>query len=91
MVSKGCSTALAPIHVKINTIEIKIQNNVFVVGLIFDEILFLFLKYASITIDIASATTPPSFDGIARRIAYANKKYHSGWIWVGALRGLAVL
>jgi len=24
-----------------------------------------------------------------RKIAYANKKYHSGWIWTGVTRGLA--
>jgi hypothetical protein len=35
------------------------------------------------------ATTPPSFLGIDRRIAYAHKKYHSGWMWVGVTRGLA--
>lgn len=35
------------------------------------------------------ATTPPSLFGIERRIAYANRKYHSGWMWVGVLMGLA--
>lgn len=25
-------------------------------------------------------TTPPNFDGIDRRMAYANRKYHSGWM-----------
>lgn len=24
-----------------------------------------------------------------RKIAYANKKYHSGWIWIGVTIGLA--
>jgi len=28
--------------------------------------------------DMPSAITPPSLDGIERRITYANKKYHSG-------------
>jgi hypothetical protein len=32
----------------------------------------------NIKIDNTSATTPPSFLGIDRKIAYANKKYHSG-------------
>lgn len=27
--------------------------------------------------------------GIDRRIAYANKKYHSGWMWIGVTMGLA--
>ena len=35
------------------------------------------------------ATTPPSLFGIDRRIAYANKKYHSGWMWGGVTMGLA--
>jgi hypothetical protein len=30
-----------------------------------------------IAIDIASAITPPSLLGIDRKIAYANRKYHS--------------
>lgn len=41
---------------------------------------FRFEIIRMIKIDIISATTPPSFLGIDRRIAYANKKYHSGWI-----------
>jgi hypothetical protein len=40
-------------------------------------------------IDITKPITPPSLLGIHRRIAYANKKYHSGWIWVGVTRELA--
>lgn len=35
------------------------------------------------------ASTPPSLLGIDRRIAYANRKYHSGLIWGGVLRGFA--
>lgn len=31
-----------------------------------------------IAIDIASAITPPNLLGIDRRMAYANRKYHSG-------------
>lgn len=41
--------------------------------------------------DIARATTPPNLFGIDRKIAYANKKYHSGWIWIGVFKGLAKL
>lgn len=33
--------------------------------------------------------TPPNLLGTERRIAYANRKYHSGWIWVGVIKGLA--
>lgn len=35
------------------------------------------------------ARTPPSLLGIERRMAYANRKYHSGLIWGGVTRGLA--
>ena len=44
-----------------------------------------------IKIDIINAITPPSFLGIERRMAYANRKYHSGWMWIGVFRGLAGL
>lgn len=42
-----------------------------------------------IRIDRRSANTPPSLLGMDRRIAYANKKYHSGLMCGGVLRGLA--
>lgn len=42
-----------------------------------------------IAIDIIKAITPPSLFGIDRKIAYANKKYHSGWIWIGVTSGFA--
>lgn len=35
------------------------------------------------------ASTPPSLLGIDRRIAYANRKYHSGLMWGGVTSGLA--
>jgi hypothetical protein len=40
---------------------------------------------------IAKATTPMILLGIERRIAYANKKYHSGTIWTGLLNLLAAI
>lgn len=40
-------------------------------------------------IEKIKASTPPNLLGIDRRIAYANRKYHSGLIWGGVLRGLA--
>jgi hypothetical protein len=42
-----------------------------------------------IAMDIARAITPPSLLGIDRRIAYAKRKYHSGWMWTGVTIGLA--
>ena len=44
---------------------------------------------AKIITERTKATTPPSLLGIERKIAYANKKYHSGWIWTGVTIGLA--
>lgn len=35
------------------------------------------------------ASTPPSSLGMGHKITYANKKYCSGLIWGGVLRGLA--
>ena len=35
------------------------------------------------------ANNPPSLLGIDRKIAYANRKYHSGLMWGGVLSGFA--
>lgn len=35
------------------------------------------------------ATTPPNLLGIDRRMAYAQRKYHSGLMWAGVDSGLA--
>lgn len=58
-----------------------------------DDIIILFLKGKTIInkIDNNKAITPPNLLGIDRRIAYANKKYHSGWMWMGVFKGLAGL
>lgn len=42
-----------------------------------------------IAIDKTNDKTPPNLLGIDRRIAYTNRKYHSGWIWTGVTKGLA--
>lgn len=42
-----------------------------------------------IRIDITKASTPPSLLGIERRMAYANRKYHSGLMCGGVLMGFA--
>lgn len=46
-------------------------------------------KIIKIKIDKNNARTPPNLLGIDRKIAYANKKYHSGWMWIGVTIGLA--
>lgn len=40
-------------------------------------------------IEARRARTPPSLLGMERRIAYANRKYHSGLMWGGVTRGFA--
>jgi hypothetical protein len=40
-----------------------------------------------IAIDTTRAINPPSLFGIDRRIAYANRKYHSGWMCTGVTNG----
>jgi hypothetical protein len=42
-----------------------------------------------IAFDITTAVTPPSLFGVERRIAYANRKYHSGWMCTGFTKGSA--
>lgn len=46
-------------------------------------------KINKIAIDIINEITPPNLLGIDRKIAYANRKYHSGWIWIGVTKGFA--
>ena len=50
---------------------------------------FLRLSGIRIRMENNSARTPPNLFGIARKIAYAKRKYHSGWMCVGVERGLA--
>lgn len=44
---------------------------------------------AKIRMDRRRASTPPNLLGTDRRIAYANRKYHSGLICGGVFSGLA--
>lgn len=64
----------------------------FLLGLNFIFNFVLFIIGTNITkIAISIATTPPNLDGIARKIAYAKRKYHSGWMWVGVTSGDATM
>jgi len=93
IVSNGISTGLAPIQVRRKNILKNIQEFNLLRGKNFLDLIidFKFERIIIIIIDIIRAITPPSFLGIERRIAYANKKYHSGWIWIGVFNGLAGL
>ena len=46
-------------------------------------------RVARTRIAMNRAITPPSLLGTDRRIAYTQRKYHSGLMWAGVLRGLA--
>jgi len=61
------------------------------VNLELNFILFVNGKIAIIIIEATRAITPPSLLGMERKIAYANRKYHSGWIWIGVTKGFAGL
>jgi len=54
--------------VRIITDDVNNQNFIFFMGENFVDFDFVFTKIASIRIEAARATTPPSFDGIDRRI-----------------------
>lgn len=83
IIMKGGSTGCIPIQVKIRTDVTKIQNVSLVKGMNARDDIFNFWvkgKINKIIIDMIKAITPPNLLGIDRRIAQANKKYHSGWI-----------
>lgn len=88
---KGCSTCFIPAQVKIKKICINITKIIIDILLNLKDDFFLFWIVFIIRIKslIAKAITPPNLFGIERRIAYANKKYHSGWMWTGVTIGLA--
>ena len=54
-------------------------------------LLFNIGKINKIKIESIKAITPPNLLGIARRIEYENKKYHSGWIWLGVIIEFAII
>lgn len=76
---------------RINKVEALTQKRALWVGRIFlDWVFFLAAIGMIITnTEAARATTPPTFDGIDRSTAYANRKYHSGWMCVGVASGFA--
>ena len=81
MMMYGCSTGCPPIHVSVSRSATKIQNRHWLSGRI---IMLRCLDVCSkgmrirIRMEKTRARTPPSLLGIDRRIAYANRKYHSG-------------
>lgn len=89
---KGCSAGIPPIHVRIITFAIRVQNKSWEAGRnVSPRCLEMWRRGTVIKIRIEArrAMTPPSLLGIDRRMAYANRKYHSGLMWGGVTMGLA--
>jgi len=90
---KGSSAGQLPNQVRRKKLPIKDQNTKRATGEKLNPLkrsfLLEILKKKRETTDRTSASTPPNLLGIERRMAYANKKYHSGWMWVGVTRALA--
>lgn len=88
----GCSTGWLPIHVRISRLATSTQNRICDSG---RKVIERCLEVCRSGIrnrtrmEAARARTPPSLFGIDRRIAYANRKYHSGLMCGGVARGLA--
>lgn len=83
---------MPPIHVRIKTVATKIQKRVWERGRKVRLRCFEVCRNGTTIrtrMEARSARTPPSLSGIDRRIAYANKKYHSGLMWGGVTRGFA--
>lgn len=92
IIMKGCSTGMPPIQVRMMTSATSVQNKNCVRGRnvrlrCFD--VWRMGTTISTKIEDRRARTPPSLLGIERRMAYANKKYHSGLMCGGVTRGLA--
>lgn len=83
MMMNGCSTGWLPIHVRMRRLAIRVQNRSWEKGRkVIVRCLDLWRRGMRnrISTEAARASTPPSLFGIERRMAYANRKYHSGLI-----------
>lgn len=92
MMMNGCSTGWLPTQVRISRLATRTQNRICDRGRnVIVRCLDLWRNghRNRISTEAARASTPPSLLGIERRIAYANRKYHSGLIWGGVTSGLA--
>lgn len=88
---KGCSTGCPPIHASVKRFTTRIQNRHWLNG---QNVMLCCLHVWSngintkIRIEKIRAKILPSLLGLDRRTAYVNKKYHSGLMCEGVLRGL---
>lgn len=80
---KGCSTGCPPIQVSTKRLVTRSQKIVWLRGRNIIVRCFDVCSSginANTRMDRIRASTPPNLLGIERRIAYANRKYHSGLI-----------
>lgn len=92
MMMNGCSTGWLPTHVRMKRSATRAQNRICDRGRkVMERCLDVWrrgIRNRTRT-EAARARTPPSLFGMDRRMAYANRKYHSGLMWGGVARGLA--
>lgn len=92
IIMKGWFTGWLPIQVRVSRIVTRSHSRNWLNG---RNIILCCLDLwstgiiARMRMDMRSANTPPNLLGTDRRIAYANKKYHSGLICGGVFSGLA--
>ena len=59
--------------------------------LLFIKLILYRIIIYKIKIDITNPITPPNLFGIARKIEYTNRKYHSDLMRIGVFIGFAIL
>lgn len=92
MMIKGCSTGMPPIQVSTSMSATRVQNKNCVRGRNVSPRCLEVCRVGTrnnTRIEANKARTPPSLFGIDRKMAYANKKYHSGLMCGGVTRGFA--
>lgn len=81
MIMNGCSAGWLPTQVRIRRLATRAQNRICDRGRKVIERCFDLCRSGvrnRTRTEAASANTPPSLFGMDRRMAYANRKYHSG-------------
>lgn len=92
MIMNGCSTGWLPTHVRMSRSATRVQNRIWDRGRKVIERCLETCRNGTrnrTRTEAARARTPPSLFGMDRRMAYANRKYHSGLMCGGVARGLA--
>lgn len=83
IIMNGCSTGWLPTQVRMSRLATRAQNRIWDRGRKVIDRSFDLCRSGSrnrTSTEAAKATTPPNLFGIDRRMAYANRKYHSGLI-----------